>query len=513
MTTDSFFTETAKAIADNYVPNQTEEVTIELFEELVRYSYHNHPGFFKSETIEKTLKKINHSWFKGTPIKHTGKNIPVQKVVHIVTTMYSTGGHTKILEKWIETDKERNHSVVIIRPNSDDDFQFYKKVELSGGFVHKLVAPTYHEKAIKIRTLIEQTDCELIVFHTHPEEIISFIATDDLIIPKVIVNHADHAFWVGATFVDAAICIREEAARINYRLRNIARNYIVPMSIRNSELEFSKIEAKKKLKLNPEKTLFISVGSFNKFRQPQNEQRSFAQLIKQLNNSIENPQFIIIGPGEKHRAELGLEEVQNVQILDPEPEPFLYYAAADFIIDPIPLGSYTSLLEGVSYGAYPLLYNTGIELFDLSLDQALKVNGINSKDNFNELIEQVNSLISDPLKLQKVSEQLSQSVKDYHSEENFDKMLNEFYNHLREKKSLIHQIEKSTELDLGLKFRRLSERNPVSFEKFLIKLMQQKKYFNFKSRLQIGWNIIKNPISRQLANSIKFALRFISPNF
>lgn len=511
MKTDELFLTIAKGISENYKPGNSEETTISLFENLVRYTYQNHPGIFTLKEVEKSLEIINNKWFGEDPLNLPAKNRSPEKVIHIITTMYYTGGHSRVIENWIKTDKTRSHSLVIVRPSDYHKEELNSQIKSNGGTIYKLNEPSYYHKAERIRSIIAEEKGDLLILHTHPEEIVTFTAIADLDISKIIFNHADHAFWVGASFADGTINIRDAAAAINKTSRGVLNNYLLPITVRKNQLELSQFEAKKQLNIKADTTLIISIGSPNKFRQSKDKSLySFGNLVKKLNSSIENIEFIIVGPNESHRQQLELDHVENVRLAGLVNDPFLIYNAADFIIDPIPMGSYTAVLEAASCGAYPLLFSSGIQLFDLSNDPALNANDIISTNNFDEIVKQVTFLTSHPEILNELRNELITEVQKYHSEESFESYLKLFYDQLREEQQ-VKVDDTLVDLQLGPKLRLLTELNQHSLEKLMIELMENKTYFNFKTRFLIGKEIMKKSHSRELINSFKFTVRFLMP--
>jgi len=114
-------------------------------------------------------------------------------------------GLQHMLPRWIEHDASRCHSVAVSQPSFGPVPEKLKRVVTASGGNIEFVGNTYEgaiARAQRIQSLATKAD--LIVLHLQTEDVAPIIGLSQKtgIPPVVLVNHADHAFWIGATDLD-----------------------------------------------------------------------------------------------------------------------------------------------------------------------------------------------------------------------------------------------------------------------------------------------------------------------
>ncbi len=412
----SFFESLEYFLYHSYKDSTNPEIMLSLISCMSRFAYQCHPGKFVSEKLESIIKQIAEQHFPKVEIKLYKKEIKSQKkILHIATCLYDVGGHTRFLENWIQLDSQNQHTVLVTQNQNDS------KIDS----VVVLQSKSILSKSFELNEFINKNEFDLIVLHTHPEEVIAFLALYNVAIPKILVNHSDHTFWLGKNFVDYVVNIREEAVKINLLYRGIDKNLILPLPLRFKDLDITQEEARKKINFPINTPIAISIGSYHKFI-PSNS-ANFYLMLQKIWEKVPELQVYIIGISEKERKIVGFGNDHRLNLLGKITNPSIYCKAANFVIDPVPKGSYTALLEAVGYGAFPVLYYNGIQLFDLSNDWALK-NQIYSLNDYCQIAALIKENLEKIEDTNLKSKALADAVRKIHCEKFCNEYLKDIYN-------------------------------------------------------------------------------------
>ena len=174
------------------------------------YAHHRHPGFFASSRLELILRKIAEKLIvQGAQActnqrnKSTGK----QKMLHVLSQGYDSGGHTKVLERWMVMDTQAIHSVMVTL-NSDTNPQWLiTAATQSGGWYQTLDTEnlTLYQRAKVLREKAFAWS-DVVVLHIHPHDPIPAVAFGVHGGPPVVfLNHAGHAFTAGMSVADLIV--------------------------------------------------------------------------------------------------------------------------------------------------------------------------------------------------------------------------------------------------------------------------------------------------------------------
>ena len=286
-----------------------------------------------------------------------------QKVLHILTTAYGIGGHTRLARRWIEHDAGRTHSLALTQqgplPTPENLLQ---TVGASGGdFCACTGGDTdYLERARQLRQAAEQHD--LIVLHTHPHDVVPLIALAGLSpsIPVLFLNHVSYVFWLGASISNQIVNLAQGCIDFSVRRRGLPRENceaLLPIPLDLPQAGKSRADIRRQHGIADEDILLFSSGSAQKYTPVDGvDFRTFvrAALTKSphVHLCIAGPQLTDYwqaladeAPGRVHPLGLVDETIHNS-----------YYHAADIYLDSLPLGSGTSVLEAASIGLPILVF-------------------------------------------------------------------------------------------------------------------------------------------------------------
>jgi len=314
---------------------------------------HKHCGVFASARLEHMLQAI------GRQIPDPGAGVwtrawPYKRVLHVGTELAAVGGLTRMISRWITADPGRTNSLALTHHRGDVPDHLVDAVAESGGEIHRLNHQMGGQFAWvrELRRLARQND--LIILHVHCEDVLPLIAFAEAekFPPVLLLNHADHIFWLGASFSHMVINLRDAATDISVRRRGVApeRNFLLPTIVDPTVRTRSRAEAKAALGLDPDKLLLLSVARQAKYRSLNGV--SFADVHADVLEKHPQAQLVVVGSGDPDdwaaaKARTG----GRITGLPEQPGPQAYFEAADIYVDSHPFTSSTSMMEACGYGS------------------------------------------------------------------------------------------------------------------------------------------------------------------
>lgn len=305
-----------------------------------------HLGFFSSLNLESRLEALSQKLTENflaedwEPLPNRGST------VHLLTRAFSTGGHTRAVERWLGSS-EQSCSLVLTRsqklPESlsqaigDREFLVVK-----GGLVKR------------IRQVADYiSNFELVISHIHPFDVDGVLA---LWIARkrgtrvAIFNHADHQFWVGSTVAEVVLEFRKFGSELSMGLRGVVKSMIVglpPIVAPSNGLHGSDSSSE-----DTKSKMLLCVGRNQKFAKLPGRPSIEEYLEKFLSD---NPKFkcTIVGPGRFSRVrKLQRKLGGQVTILPRQPlsRVFELFSQASVGVDTFPMGGGTIARDMTSQG-------------------------------------------------------------------------------------------------------------------------------------------------------------------
>ena len=372
---------------------------------------------------------------------HTSHSIKektnVQHIVHVFTRTYETGGHSRLAENIIRLDQERIHHLIVTDQGAiKRNETLVDKIHLSGGKV-VFIQDQELEKKIEVLHSFVLQNADKVILHIHSNDYIPSIALNSLkdSIEIIFLNHADSAFSFGIDIVSKVINIREEAHRMTVHLRKMQNSFVLPLPISKKQYSDKDVIGIKKKNLQ----LWIVGMTID----------DYFSIYK-------------INPHKRIRFFGVMNDPTELQLI------------ADIIVDPMPIGSYTALLETSFYGAYPLTCYNAIPLFDLTQDPSFK-GKINIDLSEKGYLTHIKNICLGNVNLNR--QQIRERIQYYHSGENWCIKLNEILN-----AKIGVFAEKPTEP------KRLEELNQTIEEikkRLLVYIYSNIKLFSFREQINI----------------------------
>lgn len=284
---------------------------------------------------------------------HLRKNIEYKKgtCLHVMTLSFKTGGHTRVVERWIEMYKNSVHSLLLINQNNTEiPHLLLENLKKQQGNLYVLEDNLdIMQKALKLREIA--MGYEYIVLHIHMNDPVATIAfgTDEFTRPVLFFNHANFRFWIGKRISDVVLDFCK-SKNISNDYRNIKEAKICKIPIKNNEQFLSKNEARKKLGLDlKEKIILISGNNFKFFPVCDD---SLIDVLEEIILKFPEIKIKILGIRENNKYYNNFQKKYNVNIELIKPLPYQeykeYVSSADLIIDSYPCSGGVTLIDAIS---------------------------------------------------------------------------------------------------------------------------------------------------------------------
>ncbi|DAB12716.1 TPA: hypothetical protein CPU00_13000 [Candidatus Gastranaerophilales bacterium HUM_18] len=303
-------------------------------------------GYYTSSFLENFYLE----YAKTLKFSNNNQEYKKNTFLHVLTSGYNSGGHTRVIERWIENAPiSQEHSVVVLKPVNELSILEKNIKEKNGNYILFEKNIDLATRALKLRELA--LNYEYIILHTHMDDPTAVVAfgIEKFERPVIFYNHSAHLFWIGKSIADIVLDVVKDN-EITQKQRNIKNSFFVgiPAFITKKNI-ISKEEARKKTKIPNNKKIILSTASNLKYSPIGND--NFYNLVKDLLD--ENTYCYVIGPSLKeklwkkyykkskgHIIPLGTIGFNN-GYLD-------YVASADLCIDSFPLNSGTALMDAIS---------------------------------------------------------------------------------------------------------------------------------------------------------------------
>ena len=275
-----------------------------------------------------------------------------QRWLHVYSMTAAIGGHTAIGRRWIARNSfgQRHSALFTAQSPADIDPGLAKAVERSGGEIYSLaMTDPLLRRAEKLRQFA-WSHADVVVLHVHAWDVLPSIAFAVPGGPPVLLmNHADHAFWVGCAVSDMVVDIRDSGLSLSTSLRGVRGSAVLPVPLEDrGPATHARSLAAARLRdpsLLSRGLILLTVGSRHKY-QP-HAHLDFPQTIARIFDAVDDCALIAVGPGPADPVWQQIAERTGGRAvavgLDPDLAP--WHAVADLYLESFPVGSYTALLE------------------------------------------------------------------------------------------------------------------------------------------------------------------------
>ncbi len=346
--------------AEHLAKSGQDEAAVWAAADAAAFAWLNHPGVHASPRLERLLRSLAPRGARATTRASPSRGRR-QRVLHVLSQVYPTGGHSRLTERMIRADHARTHSVALIAQNDEPiPGWFERSVIGAGGQIHVFQTGGLIGRAIALRELANRAD--LVIANAHPPDVVPFLAFADPRDrpPLGALNAADHCFWLGASAWDLLANMRRSGEELALRRRGVpaSRSTILALPLVDVGRTMSREDARLALGIRPTEIVLISAGANWKF--DPHEMRgepTFPEVLTPIVERDQRLRLFVLGPTNDGRwAEASRRTNGRLLALGTRTDYDLYQQAADIYLDPFPMVSLYSLLEPGSLGVPILSY-------------------------------------------------------------------------------------------------------------------------------------------------------------
>jgi len=272
--------------------------------------------------------------------------------LHVMSVSWALGGHTRLALRWIEHAPvhERHDLVLTSQPLDALAPTLAAAVRSRGGEATSLAqTPGLIARAAALRERA-YAHADVVVLHVHMWEVVPAVAFGVAGGPPVLlVNHADHAFWVGAAAADCVVDIRDSGLALSTRLRGVRASAVLPVPLDDrGPAAHDRAPAAARVAdpaaLDREHVL-LTIGRMVKYRA--HPALDFASAALRIVDALGDCTLLAVGPDPSDPRWRALHERTAGRIIAVGEQDDLapWHAAADLYVEGFPIGSYTALLE------------------------------------------------------------------------------------------------------------------------------------------------------------------------
>lgn len=343
--------------------------------------------------IEGSLRSISAELVRQGVLRQSdwsGSERP-QNFLHVVSEALPAGGLTAMVRRWIKLDDERTHSVAFLQQKVPVPESLRQTVEGCGGAIHMAdLEGSFVDQAAWLRALaMETADC--VVLHVGLSDVVCGLAFGTVGGPPVmLVNHAAHLYWNGASIVDQVVNCRGSKLEVvwsaSYRGVGISRCAIVPIPLEEDPISeigerllTSKqlFQKRQELGIGPNSFVVLTVGS--KFKYTPVAGLDFTEVWKRILKTIPNAELLAVGfNGDQRWKDASAQVGNRIRTLGTMPQSSLLelMSAVDLYAEGFPFGTTTALLEaglrGVAVALAPAQSPPPYGTDGIALDEVLQ---------------------------------------------------------------------------------------------------------------------------------------------
>jgi len=342
-----------------------EEGVLVHIRDAANWTISHHPGIYASQSFEDHLTAVGRRLCHPSRPHRLGDG---RRVLHVLTAGYEVGGHTRITERWMQFDTEHEHTVLMTIQAPEEVPR--SLVEASEGRVLFLEGSTLGEKVQALSRQLPQFD--LVVLNVHPDDPVAPAACAGTPTrPRtLLLNHADHLFWIGLCGADDIVDFRQSGDELvqHRRILDGPTPRVLPLPIPEPPASNGAGEAmRQRLGIEPLAPVSLSMANPMKFG-PVGRQ-ILVSLLRELLDQAPDLHHLAMGVDDGDPDWKGLREAHpdRVHLLGRHHDTGGAFQAATMFFDSYPFSSITSALEAASHGL-PVLSlvdeNLGLLSFD-----------------------------------------------------------------------------------------------------------------------------------------------------
>ena len=434
------------------------------------YCWENRVGIFQDIEFENELIKISKD--NNVNTKYLGNNFN-GKTLHIVTEIYSSGGHTRVINNWIKFENKNQDLLIINSEKNQIESWLLNTIKISNGNLIFLESKDTLDKAKELLNIAK--NYKRIILHVHPNDIVPILAfgNSDIIKRIYFYNHADHTFWLGLTINKCVLDLSCGGKELSIYKRGIINSEVLSIPLEQNQkenkvidIEIDKIYKLYNIKKNNKVIFSMAIG----YKYDTILDYNFFEFLEKLIPFLikNNIYFLIAGPSLKKRKWKKFYEASNKKIIPlgilSKEEVKDIWKIVDLYIDSFPINSYTCLLEAISNNIKCFSLKTPIS--DLDCLKEIKVNTIES------LIKEIEKFFIYENNYKEENMRINNNLKKIHYKDGFLNNLKQIYSKNDNQKNINYRFINECFNDNYEKFF-ANQKNKILF------LNKNSMYFNF----------------------------------
>lgn len=313
------------------------------------HAWHSPHGSWASPAIDDALEAIG---LRACP---RGPRTPApdgpRRVLHVATECADVGGHSRMAWRWIERDAASVPTLALTRHRGPVPDRLAYAVGSRGGRLEVIEGHDQLERARALSRLVDAAD--LVVLHVHPFDAVAPIALADRRgrPPVLLVNHADHCFWLSPRVADLVVSTRPAAARTCAERRGVepGRSTVLAVPADPPVALPDRDRARRELGLPGDARVLVAMASAYKLERI--DDAGFLDLIEPIVAALPEALLVAVGPGDEGPWRAARERTGGrIRALGVLPDPSAALAAGDVFVDGYPCSSLTAALEAAAAG-------------------------------------------------------------------------------------------------------------------------------------------------------------------
>ncbi|WP_243545351.1 hypothetical protein [Pseudodesulfovibrio tunisiensis] len=391
--------------------------------ELISFAMTDTAGVYFSSEVENFFMDLARKT-KSLPPDYktrTGRN---KSFLHVMTETLLHGGHTRIVERWINSaSPDQTHSVVLTKQNDVDQIpDLLKKFTIEkNGNLHLLQQGSIESKANELRDVA--LSYETVILHHHPYDPIPLMAFSVPEFTRTVIcfNHAGHRFWIGKNIVDWILDIEKGQQEISYKKRGIKNSTLINMPVAEIASPPQDIKRlRRSLGFDAHDKIMVSMASNYKFDPIKD--LSFTDTLQQILSADSQVKFIGIGinPQNQYWAAILRKFPDRIRLMGVlcHKDTHTHLKISDLYIDSFPMNSWLSTTDAISIGRLPCL------VLKTPLGYLPYLEGSSAIcEDTSSLVEKSLFLLASPQEREKLKDELLFRVKRYCSPNHFQEKI------------------------------------------------------------------------------------------
>lgn len=381
----------------------------------IAYAWANrrHPGAMACPPLERLLNDLGRRHVGRGGRRADGAGATAGRVLHVATQVYATGGHTRVLERWLERDAGRRSTVLLLRQDGPVPASLRRACDAAGAPVVAAQGGDLFERARDLRALACAHD--VVVLHVSPFEVVPALAFAE---PEgrpatVLFNHASQHLWCGVAAVDVLASLWALDADDAIARRGLAaeRSLVLPLPATPRTLP-GRDTARAALGLPADAPVLLCAAS--PYKLDAVLQPSFRDSVAALLAGLPDVHVLVAGPTPEHGH---VPDHPRARALGPVPDIGPLLAAADLLLDSWPASGATMMLDAAAAGVPCVALGGGDPSVELVRPPAGLFDGtVTNAADLPELVAVTGALLADAPRRAALSARVRAHAEAHHGE-------------------------------------------------------------------------------------------------